>query len=100
MWGVTIGTAVIQNELRKNLPPDVLAEVPGGVQFAYSAITAIGTFPPASQAAIQIAFAKSISIIWQVMIGIASIGLISSMFMKALPLHTQVDGHWALENNS
>lgn len=42
------------------------------------------------------AFADSIRVIWQVFTGIASIGLLSSFFMKALPLHTQVDDRWGI----
>ncbi len=33
------------------------------------------------------------------MIGIAGLGLLTSLFMKALPLHTQRDEQWALEES-
>jgi hypothetical protein len=36
-------------------------------------------------------------VIWQVFIGVAGIGLLASLFMKGLPLHTEVDRQWALE---
>ncbi|KAI0083047.1 hypothetical protein BDY19DRAFT_900943, partial [Irpex rosettiformis] len=69
-WAITIGGTVLQNQLVKRLP---------------EAFTEI-----------RQAFADSIDVIWQVFIGIAGIGLLSSFFMKALPLHTQVDDRWGI----
>ena len=43
------------------------------------------------------AFGDGFAVIWQVMAGITGIGLISSFFMKALRLHTDVDHRWGLE---
>ena len=43
------------------------------------------------------AFAKGIKVIWQVMIAVAGLGLLSSLLMKALPLHTQLDESWGIE---
>lgn len=46
---------------------------------------------------VQLAFAQSIDVIWQAMIGVAGVGLIAALFMEGLPLHTQVDQDWGME---
>ena len=97
MWGVTIGTAVLQTQLTKKLPEDFILQFPTGVAIAYSVIPVIPSLPKPLQFEVKAAFAESIGVIWQVMIGIAGIGFIASMFMKGLPLHTQVDQKWGLE---
>ena len=43
------------------------------------------------------AFAASLDVLWEVMIGVAGAGLLASMLMKGLPLHTQVDDAWGME---
>ncbi|GJE91677.1 MFS general substrate transporter [Phanerochaete sordida] len=100
VWGVTIGTAVLQTQLTKKLPPAFVAQFPGGVSIAYSIIPAIPTLPEPLQSEVKAAFAESVAVIWQVMIGIAGIGFLASLFMKGLPLHTQVDQKWGLEDTA
>ena len=98
MWGVTIGTAVLQTQLGNRLPEDFIARFPDGVAIAFSAIPVIGDLPQPLQDEVRQAFAGSISVIWQVMSGVAAIGLLASLFMEDIPLHTAVDEKWALEN--
>lgn len=97
VWGVTIGAVVLQNELNKRVPADLLRELPGGTSAVYSAIPFINSLPDELKIPLRVAFADSIAVIWEVMAGIAGIGLIASFFMEALPLHTQVDERWGLE---
>ena len=47
----------------------------------------------------QDAFAQSVAVIWQTMIGISGAAFLASLFMKGLPLHTQVDENWGLEDD-
>ena len=42
------------------------------------------------------AFAGSLQIVWQVLIGIAGIGFLSLLFMEGLPLHAALDEEWTL----
>lgn len=70
---------------------------PKGVALAYSAIPLIATLEDPLRTEVRQAFADSIRVIWQVMIGIAALGLLISLPMKALPLHTQVDERWGME---
>ena len=64
---------------------------------AYSAIPLIGKLPEPLRSEVRQAFGESIVVIWQVMLGIAILGLLTSLPMKALPLHTQVDERWGME---
>ncbi|PSR75424.1 hypothetical protein PHLCEN_2v9129, partial [Hermanssonia centrifuga] len=96
VWGVTIGATVLQTQLSRRLPPAFLAQFPGGVAISYSAIPVISSLLEPAQSEVREAFAQSIIVIWQVMIGISCIGLLSCFGMKALPLHTEVDGKWGL----
>ena len=96
---MTIGTAVLQTQLTHRLPADFVSTIPGGgnVALAYSLIPVIPTLQGSLRTEVQDAYAKSIAVIWQVMIGVSGIGLIASLFMKGLPLHTQTDKQWGLQ---
>ncbi|KAJ3487952.1 hypothetical protein NLI96_g3174 [Meripilus lineatus] len=100
VWGITIGTAVLQNELGKRLPADILQELPGGIAAVYSVIPLINSLPDDLKSPLRVAFAGSAAVIWEVMAGIAGIGFLASLFMEALPLHTQVDEKWGLQSGS
>ncbi|THG93207.1 hypothetical protein EW026_g7966 [Hermanssonia centrifuga] len=99
VWGVSIGGAILQNQLSKRLPQELLAQLPQGVAVAYSIIPAINGLGEPLRGEVQQAFAKSIVVIWQVLTGVAALGILISLFMKALPLNTQVDETWGLEND-
>ena len=88
---------MLQTQLEKRLPAEFITEFPSGVAIAYSAIPIIDTIPEPTRTEVREAFAASIAVIWQVMIGVASIGLVASVFMKSLPLHTSLDENWGLE---
>lgn len=102
MWGVTIGTAVLQTQLTNRLPADFVSEIAGGggAALAYSLIPVIPTLEEPFRSQVQVAFAESVAVIWQVLIGLAGVGLIASLFMKGLPLHTEVDKRWGLEESA
>ena len=97
MWGVTIGIAVLQTQLGQRLPADFVAQFPGGVSIAYSIIPGIPTLEEPFRSQVRAAFADSLRVLWAVMIGVAGAGLLASMLMKGLTLHTQVDDAWGME---
>lgn len=70
---------------------------PGGVAIAYSAIPLIPTLDEPLRSQVRVAFADSIRVIWLVLIGVGALGLLSSLFMKGLPLHTQIDESWGID---
>ncbi|KAJ8482007.1 hypothetical protein ONZ51_g5635 [Trametes cubensis] len=100
VWGLTIGAAVLQNELQHRLPAAFLANVPQGVAIAYALIPQVPSLPEPLKQQVQDAFAKSLQVLWEVLIGIGGAGLLVSLLMKGLPLHTHLDDEWAPETPS
>jgi hypothetical protein len=87
---------VLQNELGKRLPPAFSVQFPEGTAIAYSIIPLIRTLPEPLKSQIRVAFADSLRVVWQVLIGVSAAGLLASLAMKSLPLHTQVDRKWGI----
>ncbi|VDC06977.1 unnamed protein product [Peniophora sp. CBMAI 1063] len=100
VWGVTIGGAVLQNELHKRLPSAFLSQFPQGSEVAFAIIPTIPVLEQPLKDEVRNAFAGSTQVVWQVLAGIGGIGLIAGLFMKQLPLHTSVDAHWGREDAS
>lgn len=100
VWGITVGVAVLQTQLTARLPPDFLAEFPQGVAVAYNIIPVVPSLEEPLRTQVREAFADSLAVIWRVMTGIAGLGLLSSLGMKGLPLHSQVDERWGLQETS
>ncbi|EKM52350.1 uncharacterized protein PHACADRAFT_198411 [Phanerochaete carnosa HHB-10118-sp] len=97
VWGATISTAVLQTQLKKQLPAEFVNELPGGIAIVYSAITVILSLPEPLHTQVRAAFADSICILWQVFVSIGAIGTLVSLLMKGLLLHTEVDKQWGME---
>ncbi|KAF8996657.1 iron permease [Cyathus striatus] len=97
VWGLTIGASALQNFLSNNLPADFQKSFPEGTPVAYAAIPVISSLPPATAAAVRVAFAGGLSRIWEILIGISGLGLLVSFGMKHLPLHNSVDEKWGVE---
>ncbi|KAF8572629.1 MFS general substrate transporter, partial [Ramaria rubella] len=96
VWGVTLGGAILQNQLQRRLPQEFLSQFPEGVAIAYSAIPQIGSLPQPLKDQVRQAFVDSLRWIWTVVAGVCGLGLLSTFFMKGLPLHTDTDDAWAL----
>ncbi|KAF7794869.1 hypothetical protein EIP86_006011 [Pleurotus ostreatoroseus] len=97
VWAVTIGISVLQTQLKNRLPPEFTEQFPEGVAIAYSSIPRISTLAEPLKGQIQSAFAESVAVVWKVILGIGGIGTLASIFMRGLPLHTEVDEKWGLE---
>lgn len=91
---------MLQTQLSSRLPPTFLEQFPQGVAIAYSVVPVIPTLPEPLRTEVRVAFADSISVIWDVMAGIAGMGLLASLAMKGLPLHTELDERWGLEGGN
>ncbi|KAJ7774443.1 major facilitator superfamily domain-containing protein [Mycena olivaceomarginata] len=98
-WGVTIGSTVLQNQLKKRLPLGFSQLFPEGIEIAYAAIPQIQGLPQPLKDQVRVAFAQSLSKLWELHIGLAGLGLLASLLMRGLPLHTQLDKKWEMGNN-
>ncbi|KAF8875820.1 major facilitator superfamily domain-containing protein [Mucidula mucida] len=99
VWGVTIGSAVLQNELQRRLSrtlPEFFASNPGGVTIAYALIPSIRSMDDSLRSSVQAAFDESLKVLWEVLIGVAALGGLVSLLMKGLPLHSYTDEKWAV----
>jgi len=95
VWGVTIGSTVLQNELVKRLPSDFTSTIPNGsAGLAYALIPELPHLEPQLLAQVEDAFAGGMMVIWQVLLGIAGLGLLCSLPMKGLPLTNRLDEQW------
>ncbi|KZP23735.1 MFS general substrate transporter [Athelia psychrophila] len=94
--GITVGSTALTNTLAKKLPAAYIAQLPGGVAGAYSAIPSIASLPQPLQAEVRTAFAESIRVIWLVLIPFGGIGLICALGMKAMKLETVTDESWGV----
>ena len=69
----------------------MIKSLPSGTSIVYSLVQAIPNLEEPLQSTVRIAFADSLKTFWNVLIGVAALGFISSLLMKGLPLHTSVD---------
>ncbi|KAH9962046.1 major facilitator superfamily domain-containing protein [Russula compacta] len=95
IWGVTIGGAILQNELKRRLPSSFLQQVPEGVQIAFAAIPLIPTLNEPFKQEVQDTFGEALKVVWQTVLGIACAGFLGSLGMRQLTLHTQIDEEWS-----
>jgi hypothetical protein len=63
----------------------------------YALIPELSTLPLQTQSEVQVAFAGSLAVLWRVLAAIGSGGLLASLFMKGLPLHTTLDADWTVK---
>ncbi|CAE6503123.1 unnamed protein product [Rhizoctonia solani] len=96
-YGVAIGSSVLQTELGKRLPPEFSALFPGGSEIAFSAIPFVASLEPSIRGKVQEAYAGSLAVLWRVFIGIAGAGFISVFLMQEIPMSTETDERWAME---
>ncbi|KAK4704677.1 hypothetical protein P7C70_g1530, partial [Phenoliferia sp. Uapishka_3] len=96
--GIAIGSTILQNELVKRLPQAFYEEFgAGSSDLAYSSIVIIKTLSEPLRSEVRKAFADSLRVIWQVMIALAGLGLVTALLMKSLALATTMDSEWGLE---
>lgn len=67
------------------------------MNLAYSVIPLIRSLDEPLKHSVQIAFGEALAVVWQTMIGIIGIGLLASLMMKDVPLHTYTDKKWDVQ---
>jgi hypothetical protein len=115
-----IGSTVLQNELGKRLPADYLAQFPEGLEIIYAVIPTIKDIKdPLLEAAVKKAFADSLQLLCsssfmrssclhsaadktlsstgRICIPISGAGLLVSLLMRAIPLHSKVDAEFGYQ---
>ena len=99
-WGITVGSAILQNRLVATLPAQFTALFPAGVQIAYAAIPVVRTLREPLKGEVQDAFAESLRVVWLVMIGFCGLGLLSVGIMREVPMQKMTDERYGLEEGA
>ncbi|KAF8482465.1 major facilitator superfamily domain-containing protein [Russula ochroleuca] len=100
IWGVTAGGAIIQNELKRNLPASFLTQFPQGVEIAFETIPAIPSLEQPLKDVVRNAFGTALKVVWQLVLGVAIVGFLCSIGMKQLQLHTKIDKDWGRDESA
>ncbi|KAI0656495.1 iron permease [Cubamyces menziesii] len=98
-WGLTISATILQNELKKNLPAAFVTQFPEGVEIAYASIPLIPSLAEPLRTEVRVAFAASLSVVWKAMAGFAGGGFLTLLLLKEIPMHTETDARYGLEEN-
>ncbi|KAI0667901.1 Mfs1.2 [Trametes maxima] len=98
IWGIAIGASVLQNELSHRLPAEFLTELGTGVDLSYASIPQIPMLHQPLKDEVRRAFGDSLAVVWRVMLGILGGGLLASLLMEDVPMHSNIDERWALED--
>lgn len=98
IWGISIGNTVLQNGLQHHLPRNFVETLPSGIPIAYAIIPEIKNFEDPLRRSIEDAFANSLRNLWIGIAVLGGIGLISSLFMREIPMHDYTDEQWGMTN--
>lgn len=82
------------------LPASFLRSIPQGtgVPTLYALIPELPTLPPYIRSEVQVAFAHSLAVLWQVLAAVCAVGAVASLFMQGLPLSHTLDPTWAIKH--
>ncbi len=83
-----------------NLPASYLASFPAGHEIAYAAIPGIPTLAEPLRTEVMVAFAESMKVVWQTMVGISGAGFLFSLLMQEVEMVGVVDETFALQARS
>ncbi|KAG8873590.1 hypothetical protein FRB98_008886 [Tulasnella sp. 332] len=96
-FGVTIGSTILQNELKKQLPTAFLQSVSASTgEIEYALIPIVKTLLEPLRGQVRDAFAQSMQVIWRVMIGVSGAGLLCALAMKELKMHEKTNEEWGI----
>ncbi|KAJ7123621.1 MFS multidrug transporter [Mycena epipterygia] len=98
-WGITISASILQNTVKREFPAQFIQELPAGSDFAFAAIPRIAALPEPLQQQVKVAFSHGIRDLYRVMIGVAGLGFVCVLFMKEVPMRSEVDKRFALKES-
>ncbi|KAF8996786.1 MFS general substrate transporter [Cyathus striatus] len=97
IWGVTLGNAVLQNELQRRLPDSFTSQFPDGIPLVYTIIPSISALPQPVRDSVREAFAGGLQLMWKILAGVAGLGLVVSFAMAEVPMADATDENWGLD---
>jgi hypothetical protein len=100
IWGIAFGSAILTNRLVVHLPDQYVSVAAGGIEKVYALIPEIPNLRQPLKSEVQYAFGESLRPIWYAWAGISFLGLLSSLLMRDVPLHSYIDEQWMLEDRA
>lgn len=88
---------MLQNELEANLPQGYLNTATDIHTLAYGFVAEVRALPQPLKDEVRTAFALSLRAVWRTLLGMSAAGLLASSLMKALPLQTETDENWGMD---
>jgi hypothetical protein len=76
------------------LPASFLTQFPQGAEIAFETIPVIPSLPQPLKDAVRDSFGVALKVVWQVLLGVSILGLLCTIGMKQLQLHTRIDEDW------
>ncbi|KAF5348323.1 hypothetical protein D9756_010455 [Leucocoprinus leucothites] len=99
-WGITIGSTILENQLKVKLPEAFIQSLPQGLELSYGAIPQISALAEPLRSQVRDAFSGSLAVLWQVLLGISALGLLSTLIMKEIPMQTVADERYGLNEQA
>ncbi|KAH8101534.1 MFS general substrate transporter [Cristinia sonorae] len=99
-WGIAIAGTILQNELTKKLPAQLIAQLPSGSDLAYSIIPQIRSLPEPLKGETQDAFLQSTRLVWIILSAISGVGLLTVFATEHIPLHRKTDSNWDMKEQT
>ena len=81
------------------MPAEFLQQFPGGYEIAYAAIPVIKTLDEPLRTEVREAFARSMVVIWRVMIGIAGAGALTVPLLREIKMHVVTEEKYGLKES-
>ena len=80
------------------MPTSFLTQFPQGVEIAFETIPIIPRLSQPLKDAVRNTFGIALKVVWQVVLFISVAGMLCSVGMKQLELHTNIDKDWGRED--
>lgn len=95
VFGIAIGSTVLSNGLGKHLPSAFLDQYGSAAEVA---VPFINDLAEPLRGQVREAFSKSLQMLWYVSIGLSAASLLITLVMKSLPLTSESDDKWGMED--
>lgn len=95
--GITVGSAILQNELKAKLPVEFLDQF--GVEVAYALIPFAKKLEEPMQSAVRVAYAEGTRSVWLVMVGLSVLGFFCVFATKELKMPEVTDEVWGFDED-
>ncbi|GAA5934770.1 hypothetical protein JCM3775_002051 [Rhodotorula graminis] len=97
--GITIGSTVFSNQLGSKLPEAFVSQLGGEVSgdAAYALVAQIAQLAEPIRSEVREAYAETLVVLWQILIGLGGLGFCISLGLKNLALTTEVEASWGVQ---